>query len=152
MSGAHSSRNAVRVITRKSSRSPCRDIFRKLGIMTLPSLVMYNSVKYILTNRTLPINNTKTSHNLRKKQLPVKACRTLREQRFVVNFGTKVFNKLQMPKKSLAAIKNILLIMSFILLKNFLNRPICFCESSFKHFSCSLTFILIFVFPFFVFF
>ena len=115
MSGAHSSRNllrllklqkrAVRVITRKSNRSPCRDIFRKLGIMTLPSLVMYNSVKYILTNRTLPISKTKTSHNLRNKQLPVKACRTLREQRFVVNFGTKVFNKLQMPKKSLAAIK-----------------------------------------------
>ena len=95
-------------MTRKGNRVSCRDLFRQLGIMSLPCLIMYNSVKYVTTNRTLIVNRykAKTPHNLRSKNISVKKCKTLKEQKYVAHFGVKIFNKFQNSNRSLKSIKS----------------------------------------------
>ena len=83
--------------------------------MTLPNLIMYNSVIYVMENKSIKTSSMKMK---RKDQLAVKQCKTQKEQKYVANFGVKIYNKLPLQNKTKTKIKEYFLLI-FIALNEF---------------------------------
>jgi hypothetical protein len=42
----------IQILTNKSKRDPCRDLFKQLRILTLPSQYIYSLLVFVVKNRT----------------------------------------------------------------------------------------------------
>ena len=90
----------VRIICKSASRAPCRPLFRKLNILTLPSMYIYEILLFVkqklesrenifLTNGQIHEYNTRNSNNLYQPPLS-----TSLFQNSTYNMGIKLFNVL----------------------------------------------------------
>ena len=68
--------------------------------MSLPSLIMFKSVLHVMENKTFKVNNQK-----RNQIILMKHSKTQKQQRYVAQFGIRVFNKLKMQNKNKTSIK-----------------------------------------------
>ena len=113
-------KRALRTMTRKKRSFSCKELFKELGIMTLPSLIMYNSILYILQNKTVPTSR-KNKHSLRENNMRVKRCTSAKEQKYVTNFGVKVYNKLPRGLRTIKSIKQFFIENSFYSINEFIS-------------------------------
>ena len=90
----------MRIICKSATRTPCRPLFRKLNILTLPSMYIYEILLFVkqklesrenifLTNGQIHEYNTRNSNNLYQPPLS-----TSLFQNSTYNMGIKLFNVL----------------------------------------------------------
>lgn len=58
-------KRAIRCLSRLKSRDSCREPFKSLGILTLPALYIFESIRYALQNNLIVRNPTLHGHNTR---------------------------------------------------------------------------------------
>ena len=124
-------RRAIRVLAGLGYRDDCRAAFSSLKILTLPSLYIYECLKYIITNLHLMqrhndvhAHSTRHNNNLRQTHLRLSRSRTGTNY-----YGIKFYNVIDknltaLPRKQfLSCIKSYLLEKSFFGTDEFLNDP-----------------------------
>ena len=87
-------KKAIRIMVGINSRTSCREIFKELNILTLPSLYIlevtcWKYCKYLELNRFIHNHNTR-----RQKDIHIKSCKTEMYKKSVINMGTKIYNNL----------------------------------------------------------
>ena len=89
-------KRAIRIITSKGLRESCRELFKELKILTLPSLYIHSVLVFVMENRGLfTPNNDIHDHNTRNNldfHLPTTHLSIV--QRGVMYSGCRVFNGL----------------------------------------------------------
>ena len=108
-------RRAVRVVAGLDYREDCRTAFVHLKIMTLPSLYIFECLKYVTTNRAvMPQQNAVHSYDTRaNSDIRQPHLRLLRSRNGRNYFGVKFYNALSTTFRSLPQ-------------KQFLQRLKCF--------------------------
>ena len=95
-------RRAVRVISGLGYRDDCRDAFIRLRVLTLPSLYIYECVKYVLYRRNeLTTQSDVHSYSTRRNNdIRYVRLRLSRSQNGVNYFGYKFYNAIDMRYRS----------------------------------------------------
>jgi len=94
----------IRILTNKSKRDSCRDIFKQLQILTLPSQYIYSLLVFVVKNRDLFLLNSQI-HNLNtryKHNLHLPSTNLTLVQRGVLYSGSKCYNCLPLHIKNLS--------------------------------------------------
>jgi hypothetical protein len=102
-------KKVIKLITGTHKRTSCRPIFRKLKILTLVSLYIFEMLCFFkkIYKWNLKHNSEIHGHNTRRKQdLHTQQCNTVMYQKSVINRGKKLFNKLPMQIKQLDKYKS----------------------------------------------
>jgi hypothetical protein len=88
-------KGVIRVMLRLNPRDSCREGFKRLGILTVPSLYIYSILKFVVSNRNFyQTNNTIHHINTRRYgELHVPSVRLSAIQRRVI-FTISVYNNL----------------------------------------------------------
>jgi hypothetical protein len=89
-------KRVIRVLLRLGSRDSCREGFKRLGILTVPSLYIYSMLMFVVRNRKLYLTNSNIHHiNTRQAgMLHVSSVRLSSAKRGVLYSSIMVFNKL----------------------------------------------------------
>ena len=124
-------RRAIRVLARLDYREDCRDSFRNLKILTLPSLYIYECLRYVTANIDLMQRHngvhdyaTRNNNNLRQPQL-----RLSRSRNSTNFYGIKFYNiigkdLISLPRiRFLSSIKEYLLKKAFFGVDEFMTDP-----------------------------
>lgn len=119
-------RRAVRILGGLGYRDDCRNVFVKLGILTMPSLFIFELLKYAKKN--IPAVSHVSSYNTRKKDLlRVPFVRLSKSQKNINILAPKYYNLLPTRIKCLdersflKEIKSFLMVNSFYSYDEFLN-------------------------------
>jgi hypothetical protein len=94
----------IRILTNKSKRDSCRDIFKQLQILMLPSQYMYSLLVFVVKNRDWFSLNSEI-HNLNsryKHNLHLPSTNLTLVQRGVLYCGSRIFNCLPLHIKNLS--------------------------------------------------
>ena len=94
----------IRILTNKSKRDSCRDLFKQLQILTLPSQYIYSLLVFVVKNRDLFLLNSQI-HNLNtrhKHDLHLPLTNLTLVQRGVLYSGSKFYNCLPLHIKNLS--------------------------------------------------
>jgi len=89
-------KRVIRLMAGVNSRTSCRQLFKKLNILTLSSLYILEVTCFIRKHcQSLELNLNVHCHNTRRKtDIHKKSCRTNVYKTSVINMGTKIYNKL----------------------------------------------------------
>jgi hypothetical protein len=88
-------KRVIRVLLRMGPRDSCREGFKRLGILTVPSLDIYSMLMFVVRNRKLCLTNNKIHHiNTKSGMLHVSSVRLSSAKRGVLYSSIMVFNKL----------------------------------------------------------
>jgi hypothetical protein len=89
-------KRAIRVTLRLNPRSPCKERFKRLGILTVPSLYIYSMMMFIVRNRNIYQMNS-AGHQIYTRQfgnLHVSSVRLSLIQRGVFYSSIRIYNNL----------------------------------------------------------
>jgi len=120
----------IRVITNSGRRDSCRDLYKKLQILTLPSVYIFSLLNFVNKNRNYFVFNndvhefnTHFNHNL---HLPTANLSLV--QRGVLFSGSKIYNRLPSniklfkdPKRFKSALKTYLIENTFYSVEEYYN-------------------------------
>ena len=97
-------KKAIRCIMGLGQRDSCRTHFNTLGILTVPSLFILNSLVYVKEHLpSLSLRNSIHCHNTRNnKQIDVNYARLTKTQKSFSFMGVKFFNKLPSAAKTVS--------------------------------------------------
>lgn len=121
-------KKVVRLITGVPKYTSCRPIFKRLKILTITSLYIYETLCFLKKhNQNLKFRSEIHEYNTRSRNdLYQQYCNTCNYQKSVLNIGTKLFNKLPLQIKQLddsnkfkKELKNFLLVNSFYTIAEF---------------------------------
>jgi len=115
-------KRAIRSMAGVNSRTSCRQLFKKLNILTLSSLYILEVTCFIRKHcQSLELNTNVHSHNTRRKMdIHIKSYRTNLYKNSVINMGTKIYNKLPNYMKEFDSYKSFRKeLKSFLLLHTF---------------------------------
>ena len=89
-------KRAIRSMAGVNARTSCRQLFKKMNILTLSSLYILEVTCFIRKHcQSLELNSNVHSYNTRRKtDIHIKSCRTNVYRTSVINMGTKIYNKL----------------------------------------------------------
>jgi hypothetical protein len=122
----------IRAMKRFNLRTPCRNLFRKLDILILPSQFIYSTIKFLsssldqfIFNSSVYNNNTTLRVKLHKSTAKLKMC-----QRSTYNNCRNIYNKLPddlaylitKKKQFLLEFKKYLIAKPYYSLEEFLNK------------------------------
>ena len=121
-------KRAVRAITGASPQTSCRPLFRRLGILTAPSVFILECLKNVLTRRDgLPTNADMHPHNTRTKyQLHTPRVQLSMAQSGSRYWGFRIYNRLprhihnMVPSKIVKVVRNKLLERAFYSIEEFM--------------------------------
>ncbi|KAG8259427.1 hypothetical protein J6590_108757 [Homalodisca vitripennis] len=106
-------KKAIRCLVNISETDSCKPFFIELGILTLPSIYILQSLVFIKENLTsFSLRNSVHSYNTRSVNLiDVKYTRLSKSQHSYIYIGTKLFNKLPLNAKTMSTknFKNMLI-------------------------------------------
>ena len=119
----------IRTLTHSSRRTSCRQLFRKLNILTLPSIYILEILITVyrnpqLFNKYLPAHNYSTRHN-KLFQFPIHSFKKFESSPLYM--GLKIYNKIPTSFKNLSeknfysSIKEILIKKAYYSIEEFLN-------------------------------
>jgi hypothetical protein len=89
-------KRVLRSMVGVNSRTSCRQLFKELNILTIPSLYILEVICYIRKHHQLvQLNsNMHTCNTQRQKDIHIQSYSTAFYARSVINTGTKLYNKL----------------------------------------------------------
>jgi len=89
-------KRVIRLIAGVNPRTPCRQLFKELNILTIVSLYILEVISYLRRHHQfVKLNsNVHTSNTRRKRDIHIQSDKTDLHKRSVVNMGSKLYNKL----------------------------------------------------------
>jgi hypothetical protein len=98
-------KRVIRIITKSSSRASCRQLFKQLDILPLPSQYIFSTLLFVIKNKNLFATNQNfhiinTRHN---SDLHLPTCNLTLYQKGAYFSGIKLFNHLPQTLKGLSA-------------------------------------------------
>ena len=129
-----SQKRIVRYLTGSKRTDSCRDIFKKLNILTLPCLFLYEIGKFIFQNKTNLVSN-KNHHEYdtrRKNEFGTPYCRSNCAKNSPMVIGIKIFNKLPAKIKNCGTLNSFKIKFKNMLLNNCfynLNEYSVYCDT-----------------------
>ena len=125
-------RRAVRIMCGLGFRDDCRAAFTEMGILTLPSLYIYECLKYVLANRDrLTYQNSNHNHHTRQNEnIRYERFRLSRSRNGANYYGYKFYNAISPERRSLQMgpllkhVKGYLMRYAFYNTDEFLTNPL----------------------------
>jgi hypothetical protein len=87
-------KRTIRILTNKSKHESCRDLFKQLQILTLPSQYIYSLLVFVVKNKDIFLLNSEI-HNINtwyKQDLHLPSTNLTMVQRWVLYSGSRLFN------------------------------------------------------------
>jgi len=100
-------KRVIRVMAGVNSRTSCRQLFKELNILTLPSLYILEVTCFLIRYcQSLELNVNVHNHNTRRKMdMHIKSHRTNLYKNRVINMGSIIYNKLPDHLKEIDSFK-----------------------------------------------
>jgi hypothetical protein len=97
----------IRLIAGVNPRTPCRQLFKEMNILTVVSLYILEVVSYLRRHyQFAELNSNIHTYNTQKKtDIHIQSYKTDLYKRSVVNMGSKLYNKLPNYTKELGSYK-----------------------------------------------
>jgi hypothetical protein len=89
-------KRVVRLIAGVNPRTPCRQLFKELNILTIVSLYILEVTSYLTRHHQfIELNSNVQAYNTRRKRdIHIQSYKTDLYKRSVINMGSKLYNKL----------------------------------------------------------
>jgi len=93
----------IRILANKGKREPCRDLYKQLQILTLPSQYIFSLLVFVVKHRNLFVSNFEI-HNINTRSnydLHLPTTRLALMQKGVLYSGSRIYNHLPFHIKGL---------------------------------------------------